>query len=84
MKPPTPVPCPIEAPKFTLPVRFSFTVKTTSTSPSLPAGRTSGGGSGVSKKPRFAMLCQLRISRSRLNTAPGTVTSCRRMHASSV
>jgi len=33
MKPPSPVPCPTEAPKFTFPVRFSFTRKTMSTSP---------------------------------------------------
>ena len=33
MKPPRPVPWPIDAPKFTLPVRFSFTLKMMSTSP---------------------------------------------------
>ena len=35
MKPPTPVPCPTDAPKFTLPVRFSFTWKIRSMSPLL-------------------------------------------------
>jgi len=58
------VPCPTEAPKFTFPVRFSFTRKTMSTSPWSFAGRTSGNGNGVSKNPRFEMLRQLRIMRS--------------------
>ena len=52
-KPPTPVPCPTEAPKFTLPVRFSVTRKITSMSPWSLAGRVSGNGSGWLKNPRF-------------------------------
>ena len=55
MKPPTPAPCPTDAPKFTLPVRFSFTWKMTSRSP-CSFGFVSGGGMGVSKKPRLPML----------------------------
>ena len=38
MKPPTPVPCPTDAPKLTLPVRFSFTWKMRSMSPCSFAG----------------------------------------------
>ena len=56
MKPPSPVPWPMEAPKFTLPVRFSFTLKMMSTSPWSFACRVSGSGSGDSKNPRFSML----------------------------
>ena len=48
-KPPTPVPCPSEAPKLMFPVRFSSTRKMTSTSTPFSAGRTSGGGNGCWK-----------------------------------
>jgi hypothetical protein len=85
MKPPTPMPPPpIDAPKFTLPVRFSLTRKTRSMSPLSFACRVSGNGSGVSKKPRFPTFCQLRSRRSWLNTSPGTIISWRRMHSSDV
>ena len=55
-KPPTPVPCPSDAPKFTVPVCFSVTWKITSTSPASFADFVSGSGSGSSKKPRFEMF----------------------------
>src|SRR5712664_1949431 len=44
--PPTPVPCPTDAPKLMLPVRFSDTRNTTSISPCSFAGLVSGNGSG--------------------------------------
>src|ERR671920_757369 len=44
-KPPTPVPCPRDAPKLMLPVRRSSTRNTTSTSTPLAAG--SPGASGL-------------------------------------
>ena len=78
MKPPTPVPWPTDAPNCTLPVRFSVTRNTTSTSP-LSVGCTSGGGIGCWKKFRLDTLLYERISASLLKSWPGTITICSRI-----
>src|SRR6058998_1425822 len=77
--PPTPVPCPTDAPKLMLPVCFSVTRKITSTSPWSLAGRVSGNGRGCWKKPRFEMFWYERMSASCRNTSPGNSTIASRI-----
>ena len=62
-----------------LPVRFSSTRKTMSTSTPLGEGSTSGLGIGCWKKFRLEMFWYERISRSRLNRSPGSMTIASRM-----
>src|SRR5919109_330928 len=78
-KPPTPVPCPSDAPKLMFPVRRSSTRKTMCTSTPFSDGFTSGDGSGCWKKPRLETFWYERIRRSRLNRSPGSITIASRI-----